>query len=465
MKTEFIQPDNQNVKWEMPTNSSELPIALESHEMEEKPNIKEILSGRISQKEYQQVSSLARSFGPERSDEYRQSVKQAADFFLETLEIDESLFDDPAYQEPFIALCDSWAYYKLNGDFQNHEEQRQFLFEFARVLTADKSGFNQRAFADSIEGRDKYLFEVPALKEERKIEVENFRNFQDSELTNYVKQLCQETGEESLLSRSRGFFGITPKTEKPFDIIVLNQTCEPGSNTVSYDWETLQGINTAAITLKDEKGQYYFVLPSQVAKNLQSKDKDMRNSAMELINHEYGHTQRQLRLGVSTDLGRNFDERVISVAAEEEPGFFDTKIYEMVLFGSLTDEEQSNFNSKRESSYKSDNLQADFYKDTVDAYGPRVLLHMLASHPISYSHETGIEKIPGVRKGIQYRVCDLTDVLINDLEEIKPGSAERLTTYFENLDPKLAESFKQDCLSFLIYLPEFLEQIYYKKAA
>jgi len=407
------------------------------------------------------ASNFGRELPPGRSAEYALEIKIASLQIIDKLGIDDSLFIDDKYSEAFLALSDSWAANE-NSSIPN-EAERTFLIQFGRLLAGNKSSFNQEAFARREEGADKY-FDDPSselAKKDKAVFVRLMANV-NLDKTAALEEKLGDFGEGSLLADVRVNLGITTvDQEKPFRVIVLNTRRESPKGEEKY-WrdvvhEDMVGFG-AYTTVNPDNKVPVIVISQEEYDDLGYDSGDPRKVESDLIGHEYAHTQRQMRLGAETVLGRIFDERMVVLASDGGLNHFDTAVV-LKTMAEILGPNDPNFREEFRQAMLSPKDTENFFRFVSDKFGFRSMLMLLATQPKSYDEPYGIDNIPGVGFNVDSRISDLIKIVVDERSKIDRNAVDSYRARLSILDPQIARDIRDSHMLAKAFLPDNLESI------
>lgn len=409
------------------------------------------------------ASDFGRELPPERSAEYGLEIKKASLYLIDNLGIDESLFADGRNSEAFLALADSWAANE-NSQTPNNAE-RTFLLQFSRILAGNKASYNKEAFQRGEVGADKY-FDDPSseLAKKDKADFDKLLANVQAEKTAALEAQIADFGEGSILAGVRANLGITSADqEKPFRVMVLN-TRRNGPKEGEKDWKDVVGGDAigfgAFMTNNPEDKVPTMVMSQEEYDDLSFNDTSwLRKDAVSLIGHEYGHTQRQMRLGKDTALGRIFDERMVVLASDGGLTHMDTAVVLKTMAETLGPTDPDFRAEFKKAALSPQNIE-DFFRLVSDKFGLRSTLTLLATPPKSYRElYDGLNQIPGVRSDPDSRISDLIKIVVAERAKIDPHSIDSYKARLSFLEPEQANDILIGHNMAKAFLPTELESI------
>lgn len=390
---------------------------------------------------------------------YGQAVMQAGQELVGRFGIDPAFFADQAQSEAFLAISESYVALRSRSEDERTGREKKFLEHMLRVLTSDNAQANQYRI-----GRDpsahRYIFSPRDLVD-REQELARYKELSNPEKSEALKASLLGEGSE-ILGPERQLLGITPDTEKPFDVLVvdasqegsLRRNPETGREVRRSEWEELGGKGTKAFTMEMKDRPPTIVLSKDTVEALNSDIPAVREEAAAVIRHEYVHTQRRLRVGHQTLLGGILDEAMAS-SLSGTTGHGDASAL-VDLLGMLSADGEKSLTQTLGESIQSDN-PAEVYRYISDNFGPRGLLLLLTTLPHAYKGDMGLVPPPefqldNLRVGSLFRTLleerkkidpDAEGVLERTLVQLKPDEAQDLLLRINAGELKIPGKFKQ----------------------
>lgn len=383
------------------------------------------------------------------------------------LQVDEILFEDPSCKVAFKSFAASWEENETKPNEPDYQEKKDFLIRYGRTLANEHSGLNLQAIDNNEINASQYIDDFEEI-EKAKNRIEAYKNFIDTELTDNIKTLIAQRGPDSLLGEIRSKMGITDDKELPFEVLVLNASVQPKFNSKTQEldkseWEEVMGMDTEAFVETDADGKNYLVLHSQTAQDLAGNEMS-QNHAKGLISHEYFHTQRKLRFGKSTELGRILDEHM-AIKLTDSGGHMDARIIVRTIYDSCTQEEQAKLLESANAAATSDEGSEQYYQKLSEILGPYGMLLLTASQPKAYPDPGAVGEIPGIRQDAQYRSSDLLAQLITERSKVNPNALNILDDQFNSLSEEEARIVKFAHSYSKVKLPDRWQQIIESKTS
>jgi hypothetical protein len=408
-------------------------------------------------------SRLYRDRFPMQPDAYKAEVIKSFQEVSSVLGLEQTFFDDPINLEIMVAISDSWSLNALLNieDANKFKTERDFLFSTARILAGNKSKYNIDAAGKAEEGAGKFVeIEKTSEGEKRVQDFKRYRENMDNEKTEILQSKILEHGEGSLLADVREKLGITELTEQvPFRVVVLDvyrfdrtkQGLKPHWNDIVEDGDDTQ----AFVSYDPVDGVPTMFIAAEDFDKLDDKDELNKRHIKQVIGHEYAHTQRMMRMGNDTQLGRIFDERMVTFASGGS-NHADTTMILGTMDRLLPDGEKTLRDLIADCAKSSDNIPG-FLKFISDKFGLRSTLLLLATQPKNYTEPNGITQIPEVRNDPELRMSDLIGVVINERQAIDPRSIDRFTHRMRNKTPDELEMERFMLNYARVQLPEVLQ--------
>ena len=432
-----VKPEEQEKPQVTEPPRKQLEQPVESAPGEKGKIFRQYLSSRLQSPGLINASLLGKDLPKDRSAEFPLAIEKAYLEIADYLGLDESLLEDPRYCEAFLVLADSWA-----ACSQDNLVEKQFLQQFGRVLAGNKSGFNLDQFGKKIPGADKYVEKDGAAETEKsKVDFERYRQVVEPEKSQALADKMAEKGDGSLLVVVRSELGITGSEETPYRVMVLKAfRTQYGQKEGQIPWEGLAPENTHAFTTTDpEDGVPTIIISEEDFDDLSSEDEFQKKDEISTLGHEYAHTQRQLRIGNETSLGRVWDERMVTNASRGT-NHFDTAIVLKTLQRLLPDEAGIRVRDLLQRSVVSNEKMAEFYGFIGDNFGLRSSLMLLAVQPKNYKEPYGIDQISDIRIDPDHRMSDLVSLVISERAQIDPISRDRLLGIYNHMSPEDADN-------------------------
>lgn len=401
----------------------------------EQSRIGSYITQRLGNEAVYLASNYARKLPVDQRNQYTDLLKNTASTLSKEMEIDDELFTETSYCEAFLAACDSWVVNEARKGMPEYEGEKQFLTQFVRVLAGNKSRLNVRKYAEN-PTQEKYYVDYPITDPtEVKQKFTERLAHKDEESTSKLKTLIAKWDGTSPVTPVRENFLITsPSQELPYEICVLNLSKELGewdeglNDYRSSEWEKITGPKVGAFTENDPETNIptMFFSKSIIDQLTNPESPYLKESSTE-IKHEYAHTQRNaLRIGAHTDLGLFWDEQFIRSATNATGGHPDAAVIFYLMRTMLRDGKNQNAIMDIMLDVGKTNKGGEFYQFISDNLGLRSLLLTLAVQPRNYIDEYGIKTVPGVKIDQNTRADDLLLRILEEREQMYPGSRETL---------------------------------------